>query len=352
MVGGLITTYLALTLLSERFGYEDNFLISFSILKEQADSHFHMIFSSDHPYYKDLPGLSVLIGGMWINNLSYWGCNQYIIQRALGADLKTARSGILFAAFLKLLIPVIAVLPGIAMYVLYSQGLFQEEMVNENGVLKPDHAYPTLMNLLPSGLKGIAFAALTAAIVASLAGKANSISTIFSLDIYKKFINKNASEKRIVNIGKWSVIVSMLLAGIVAPSLRSLEQAYQFIQEYVGFISPGVLAIFLLGLYWKKTTTTAALVGTLLTIPLSTILKFLPQWTNNYFPDYPFLDRMTITFVFIVFTLVIISLSNGKNKKPLDTIEIDKSSFLVSSTFLFGSIIILGILVALYTVFW
>lgn len=351
MIGGLITTYLALTLLAKEFGYGDNFLKSFSILREQADSHFHMIFSRDHAYYKDLPGLSVLIGGMWINNLNYWGCNQYITQRALGADLKTARNGILFAAFLKLLIPVIAVLPGITMYVLYNQGLFQQEMVNESGVLKPDHAYPTLMNLLPSGLKGIAFAALTAAIVASLAGKANSISTIFSLDIYKKFINKNASERKIVNTGKWSVIVSMLLAGIVAPSLRSLEQAYQFIQEYVGFISPGVLAIFLLGLFWKKTTTTAALIGTLLTIPLSTLLKFLPQWTNNYFPDFPFLDRMTITFVFIVVIMVIVSLS-GKNPRPLKSIDIDKKSFLVSPTFLAGSIIILGILVALYTVFW
>ena len=352
MIGGLITTYLALTLLAENFGYENNFMKGLSILREQADSHFHMIFDSKHPYYKDLPGLSVLIGGMWINNLNYWGCNQYITQRALGADLKTARNGILFAAFLKLLIPVIAVLPGIAMYVLHNQGLFQAEMVNENGVLKPDHAYPTLMNLLPSGLKGIAFAALTAAIVASLAGKANSISTIFSLDIYKKFINKNASERRIVNTGKWAVIVSMVLAGLVAPALRSLEQAYQFIQEYVGFISPGVLAIFLLGLFWKRTTTTAALLGTLLTIPLSTILKFLPQWSNNAFPDYPFLDRMTITFAVIVGVMVTVSLLNPEKTKQLSTIEIDKKSFRVNNEFLAGAVIITGILVALYTVFW
>ena len=352
MIGGLITTYLALTLLAENFGHENNFMKGLSILREQADSHFHMIFDSKHPYYKDLPGLSVLIGGMWINNLNYWGCNQYITQRALGADLKTARNGILFAAFLKLLIPVIAVLPGIAMYVLHNQGLFQAEMVNENGVLKPDHAYPTLMNLLPSGLKGIAFAALTAAIVASLAGKANSISTIFSLDIYKKFINKTASERRIVNTGKWAVIVSMVLAGLVAPALRSLEQAYQFIQEYVGFISPGVLAIFLLGLFWKRTTTTAALLGTLLTIPLSTILKFLPQWSNNAFPDYPFLDRMTITFAVIVGVMVTVSLLNPEKTKQLSTIEIDKKSFRVNNEFLAGALIITGILVALYTVFW
>lgn len=352
MVGGLITTYLALTLLAEKFGYENNFIQGFFILREEADSHFHMIFDSSHPYYKDLPGLSVLIGGMWINNLAYWGCNQYITQRALGADLKTARNGILFAAFLKLLIPVIAVLPGIAMYVLYHQGLFQQEMVDQSGALKPDHAYPTLMNLLPPGLKGIAFAALTAAIVASLAGKANSISTIFSLDIYKKFFRKDASEKEIVNTGKWAVIVAMLLAGIVAPSLRSLEQAYQFIQEYVGFISPGVLAIFLMGLFWKRTTTSAALAGTLLTIPVSTVLKFLPTWTNGSFPDYPFLDRMTITFVLIIIVMVALSVLQPKKIEQPKVIEIDHKNFSVSFEFLTGSVIISGILVALYTVFW
>ena len=203
--------------------------------------------------------MSVLIGGMLINNLDYWGCNQYIVQRALGADLKTARKGILFAAFLKLLIPVIAVLPGIAMYVMHQNGMFQTEMVDAAGVVKPDHAYPTLMNLLPAGLKGVAFAALTAAIVASLAGKANSISTIFSLDIYKKYFNKEASERKLVLTGRWAVIISMLIAAIVAPALKSLDQAYQFIQEYVGFFSPGVLAIFLLGMFWKKTTAAAGI---------------------------------------------------------------------------------------------
>ena len=195
MIGGLVTAYLSLTMLSDKFGHGTDVFKGLSVLQEKADSHFHMIFASDHPFYKDLPGLSVLIGGMWINNLNYWGCNQYIVQRALGADLKTARNGILFAAFLKLLIPIIAVLPGIAMYVLHQEGMFQQEMMDENGVVKPDHAYPILMNLFPAGLKGVAFAALTAAIVASLAGKANSISTIFSLDIYKKYIHKNASDQ-------------------------------------------------------------------------------------------------------------------------------------------------------------
>ncbi|HEY9488472.1 MAG TPA: sodium/solute symporter, partial [Chryseosolibacter sp.] len=252
IIGGLVTTYLALNLVSEHFGYGNDVIAGATVMYEKADSHFHMIFDSDHKYYSDLPGLSVLVGGMWINNLNYWGCNQYIIQRALGADLKTARNGILFAAFLKLLVPVIAVIPGIAAFVLFNEGLFQTEMVNEAGIVKPDHAYPTLLNLLPSGLKGLAFAALTAAIVASLAGKANSIATIFSLDIYKKYFHRNASERQLVLTGRWVVIISMVIAAVVAPSLRNLDQAYQFIQEYVGFISPGVLAIFLLGFFWKR----------------------------------------------------------------------------------------------------
>ncbi|CAL1521530.1 sodium/sugar symporter [Chitinophaga sp. MM2321] len=352
IIGGLVTTYLALSLLSEKFGYDGNILKGLSVLRKEAPSHFHMIFDKSNPYYKDLPGLSVLIGGMWINNLAYWGCNQYITQRALGADLKTARRGILFAAFLKLLVPVIAVLPGIVMYVLHNNGMFQQEMTDASGVIKPDHAYPTLMNLLPAGLKGVAFAALTAAIVASLAGKANSISTIFSLDIYRKFFNKDASEQQLVHVGRWAVIVSMLLAAIVTPSLRSLDQAYQFIQEYVGFISPGVLAIFLLGFFWKRTTAAAALTGALLTIPLSTILKFLPVWTNGAFPDYPFLDRMSITFVLIVIIMIIMSLSKPFKKDDDHIIEVDTSMFRTNPGFVVGSIIIIGILTALYTVFW
>ncbi len=351
IVGGLVTTYLALTLLSGHFGYGSNLLKGLSILRKEAPDHFHMIFHKGDPNYKVLPGLSVLIGGMWINNLAYWGCNQYIIQRALGANLKTARSGLLFAAFLKLLVPVIVVLPGITMFVLHKNGLFQKEMMPE-GVIKPDHAYPTLMNLLPPGLKGVAFAALTAAVVASLAGKANSISTIFSLDIYKKYFKKDASEKQLVGIGKWVVIVSMGIAALIAPALKNLDQAYQFIQEYVGFISPGVLAIFLLGFFWKRTTAAAALTGTLLTIPVSAVLKFLPVWTNGIFPDYPFLDRMTITFVIIVLIMIGISFYRPPSSEASHTIVIDENDFRVSPAFILGSVIIMGILAGLYTVFW
>lgn len=352
IAGGLVTTYLAITLLSEHFGYGGNIWKGLGVLRKQAPDHFHMIFDSSNKYYPELPGLSVLIGGMLINNLAYWGCNQYIVQRALGADLKTARKGILFAAFLKLLIPVIAVLPGIAMYVLHQNGMFQKEMADAAGVIKPDHAYPTLMNLLPAGLKGVAFAALTAAIVASLAGKANSISTIFSLDIYRKYFNKKASERKLVLIGRWAVIIAMLVAALVTPALRSLDQAYQFIQEYVGFISPGVLAIFLLGFFWKPTTANAAMAGALLTIPISTVLKFLPTWTNGVFPDFPFLDRMSITFGLIVVTMLIMSKINPKKKEDGHAIEVDTAMFRVSTGFVIGSVIICGILAALYTVFW
>ena len=351
VMGGLVTTYLALTLLSNHFGFGNNILKGFSLIREKAPSHFHMIFDKSNPFYKDLPGLSVLVGGMWINNLNYWGCNQYITQRALGADLKTARSGILFAAFLKLLVPVIVVIPGITMFVMHQNGMFVHEMTNANGVIKPDQSYPTLMNLLPNGLKGLAFAALTAAIVASLAGKANSISTIFSLDIYKKYFHKSASEKQLVKTGRITVVVAMLIASIVAPALRSLDQAYQFIQEYVGFISPGVLTIFLLGFFWKRATATAALTAALLTIPLSAVLKFLPTWTNGAFPDYPFLDRMSIVFVILVALVIIISLAS-KKKDYSKAVIIDTKMFRSSTSFIIGSVIIVGILTALYTVFW
>jgi len=369
ILGGLTTTYLALTMVSGHFGFGKDALKGLFLLKEKAPDHFHMIFNRTNPYYKDLPGLSVLIGGMLINNLAYWGCNQYIIQRALGANLKTARSGILFAGFLKLLIPLIAVIPGIAAYVLYNNGLFQSSL-KENGVVKPDHAYPTLLNLLPEGMKGLAFAALVAAIIASLAGKANSISTIFSLDIYKPFFNKEASEKKLIRIGRWTVIVSMLVAAMVAPALRTLDQAYQFIQEYVGFISPGVLAIFLLGMFWKRTSSAAALTAASLTIPLSVVLKYIPKVWNLHFLassgfsspvvqtegnivyEIPFLDRMFIVFVVLAALMTVISLLDPKSKNAKRIIDVDASMFRTSPAFIAISIVIVGILAALYTAFW
>ncbi|WP_109698492.1 sodium/sugar symporter [Chitinophaga deserti] len=355
ILGGLATTYLALNLVSNHFGGVldggntlNGMWDGLGLLRQKAPEHFHMIFEKDNPNYKDLPGLAVLIGGMWIVNLNYWGCNQYITQRALGADLKTARNGLLFAGFLKLLMPIIVVLPGIATYVLWKNGMFQQEMqVVVDGVaqVKPDHAYPILLNLLPAGLKGLSFAALTAAIVASLAGKANSIATIFTLDIYKKHFKKEASEGEQVNVGRIAIIVSCIIAAIVAPALGNLDQAFQFIQEYTGFISPGVFAIFIMGFFWKRTTAAAALAGAALAIPLSVALMFI-------FPDLPFINRMGWVFVIIVAVMVIISLMDPKSKNNPKALDIDTSMFKLAPGFTVGAIIICGILAALYTIFW
>jgi SSS family solute:Na+ symporter len=332
-----------------------------------------MIFKKDNPNYVSLPGLSVLIGGMWIVNLNYWGCNQYITQRALGADLKTARSGILYAAFLKLLMPVIVVLPGIGAYVLYQKGMFHTEMLSSAGAVDVNKAYPSLMTLLPAGFKGIAFAALTAAIVASLAGKANSIATIFTLDIYKKAINKNADEKRLVITGKITVIVSMLLAVLMSLVIGEKlmgegKQGFNYIQEYTGFVSPGIFAMFLLGFFWKRTTANAALFAMIGGLVLSIVLKFLPMWMNlnwltpfGFFqpnPDnhgafeIPFLDRMGFVFLFCIAGMAIINfVENGRGVKTKG-LEVDASMFKVSKGFAVGALIICGLLVTLYTIFW
>lgn len=351
VIGGLITCYMALDMVSDKFSLH-TVVAALPILRAEAGDHFHMIFSKGDKFYSELPGIAVLVGGLWINNLNYWGCNQYIVQRALGADLKTGRSGLLFAAFLKLLIPLIVVIPGICAYVLYQHGYFHKEMMDAAGNVKPDHAYPVLMNLLPTGLKGLAFAALTAAIVASLAGKCNSIATIFTLDIYKKYINQAASERKMIKVGRWSIIVASLIAIVIAPALRSFDQVYQFIQEYVGFISPGVFAIFLLGFFWKRTTSGAALTAALLTIPLSTVFKFLPEITQGAIEPIPFLNRMSWVFCIIIFLMVVITLADPKSKNNPQGLEIDTKMFKVSPSFVVASVIICGILAALYTVFW
>ncbi|WP_217604129.1 sodium/sugar symporter [Chitinophaga sp. GbtcB8] len=344
ILGGLATTYLALNLVADHFG-GSGVMAGVGMLRKLAPEHFHMIFDKSNPHYNELPGIAVLIGGMWIVNLNYWGCNQYITQRALGADLKTARGGILFAAFLKLLMPVIVVLPGIAAYVLYKNGVFQSEMTDATGVIKPDHAYPVLLNLLPVGLKGLSFAALTAAIVASLAGKANSISTIFTLDIYRHYFKKDATEQQLVNVGRIAIIVACIIGVVVAPQLSNLDQGFQYIQEYTGFISPGVFAIFILGFFWKRTTSAAALTGALLSIPLSIVIKFT-------MPAMPFLDRMGWIFVVIVAIMVVMTLLDPKSKNNPKGLEVDGSMFKTSGTFAVGAILVCGILAALYTVFW
>ena len=345
ILGGLVVTYLSLTMVSDRFG-GDNTLDGLLILRQQADDHFHLIFAEGHKYYYELPGLAVLFGGMWINNLNYWGCNQYIVQRALGADLQTARTGILFAAFLKLLIPLICVIPGIAMYVLYQNGAFQTEMVDAAGVVKPDRAYPTLMNLLPMGLKGLSFAALTAAIVASLAGKCNSIATIFSLDIYKKFFDKGASEQKLVRVGRFAVLGAFAIALLITPQLRQLEQAYQFVQEYSNYLTPGAFALFFLGLFWKRTTSTAAMVAAALSIPLAVAFKLLPA------QPMPFLHRTGWCFLILVALMVVLSLLDKKSRDNPKGLHLETAWFRVAPTFAVLSVLICGILAALYTIFW
>lgn len=365
ILGGLVTTYLAVDLVAKEFG-GSGIWDGLSYLKSQAGDHFHMIFDRSNSNYMDLPGLSVLIGGMLIINLNYWGCNQYITQRALGADLKTARGGILFAAFLKLLMPVIVVLPGIAAYVLYQNGHFQTEML-QGAELNPDRAYPVLLNLLPSGLKGLSFAALTAAIVASLAGKANSIATIFTLDIYQTKIKPEASEKTLVKVGKISIVVAMLIAMAVSPFLGiDKKGGFQYIQEYTGFVSPGIFAMFIFGFFWKKTTSNAALFATIGGFLFSILLKFLPLFVSlqglspfgfavknaNGMYEIPFIDRMGFVFLLCAIGMIMISLRETKRGVVPNAMEIDRSMFRMSNGFIVGMLVILSLLVALYTIFW
>jgi SSS family solute:Na+ symporter len=352
ILGGLATTYLALDLVAQKMG-GGGVWQALGFVRESASDHFHMILGKGQMMIPDgqggtqdayqlMPGLAVLIGAMWIANLNYWGCNQYITQRALGADLPTARAGLLFAAFLKLLMPVIVVLPGIAAYVLYKEGHFQSEMM-VNGVLRSDKAYPVLLNLLPVGLKGLSFAALTAAIVASLAGKANSISTIFVLDLYKKYFNKEATEANQVSVGRWAIVVAMIIAIVVAPQLSRFDQAFQFIQDFTGLISPGVVAIFILGMFWKRATGSAALLAALATLPLG--LGF-----NEWMPGIPFLHRMGYVFLILVGLMIVVSLV--RPEKEGRSIEVDAGMFRISGGFAVGTLLVVGVLAALYTVFW
>jgi solute:Na+ symporter, SSS family len=355
VLGGLATTYLALELVADKIsggGVWDALVF----VKNNASDHFHMILNQGdmmipdgkggtEDAYQKLPGLAVIIGAMWIANLGYWGCNQYITQRALGADLPTARKGLLFAAFLKLLMPVIVVLPGIAAFVLYKNGFFQSEMLDPTTqVIKSDRAYPVLLNLLPAGLKGLSFAALTAAIVASLAGKANSISTIFTLDIYQKFFKKEASERNLVNVGKFAIVAAMIIAIIMAPQLSRFDQAFQFIQEFSGLISPGVVAIFLLGMFWKRANGMAALVAAIATLPLGIGI-------NEYYPEIPFLNRMGIVFLILVALMVVVSLISPYKEKK-DGIIVTRDMFKIERPFAIGALLLMGIISALYIAFW
>jgi SSS family solute:Na+ symporter len=353
VIGGLAATYIAVNLVSDPDrGIADSIsglVNGFKEMTTKNDDHFHMIYPKGNPHYMSLPGLTVLFGGMWIVNLNYWGCNQYITQRALGADLNTARNGLLFAAFLKLLMPVIVTLPGIAAYALYQKGMFQKEMLGEDGIFNQDRAYPVLLNLLPMGLKGLSFAALTAAVVASLAGKANSISTIFTLDVFKPYFAKDMTEKKLVLVGRWTIVVAMILAIVISPFMGIEKKGgFQFIQEMTGLLSPGIFAAFIMGFFWKKTNSAGAFVAIVggFAIALSMHNNWLPgaDWTTV-----PFLERMGWVFLICVAVMFVLSLVLPDEKKGL---EVDASMFKTTKGFAFGAAVVIATIVFLYSYFW
>jgi SSS family solute:Na+ symporter len=373
VIGGLATTYIALTLVSEHFGLGSDALAGFSKMMDDAPDHFKLMSEKPGPgatqadvnKYLMLPGIAMYFAGIWIVNLNYWGCNQYITQRALGADLKTARTGILFAGLMKLAMPVIVMLPGIAAYVLYKNGALQTEMgIGEH--FNSDNAYSAILGFLPTGLKGLSVAALTAAIVASLAGKANSISTIFTLDIYKRYINKDAAEKKMVIVGRFAILAAIIFSVVLtwndALGIGG-EGGFTFIQKYTGFFSPGVFAVFILGMFWKRTTGAAAVTGVVMGVVLSVFFNdyavkvFGPEtllWTayenKNHLMEIPFLINMGWAFVFTLLLMIVISLAGPKiNPKAFG---LDTSMFKVAPSTLALIVVTLLSVAGLYITFW
>ena len=374
IIGGFATVYMALEIVDHRINgaASGGALAGFKTLMAQAPEHFKLMLPKPdntdmsaagqlaRDKYLVLPGIAMYFAGQWIVNLNYWGCNQYITQRALGAKLETARKGILFAGFIKLFMPVIVMLPGIAAFVLYKNG----QLANFAG--SKDGAYSAILAFLPSGLKGLAIAALTAAIVASLAGKANSISTIFTLDVYKKYIKKDADEKGMVITGRLTVIAAMIIALVFTwKDLLGIggEGGFTFIQKYTGFISPGVFAMFILGFFWKRTTGTAALVGMIQGFLLAIFFNnyavriFGPETymysaylSKSGVYEIPFLINMGWSFVLTVITMVCISMGGPKvNPKAF---EIDSTMFKLKPSTIVLIVITLMLLSALYIKFW
>jgi len=360
VLGGLVTTYLALDTVSGGKG----FLEGLTTIYQAVPERFDMILEKTNPEYMNLPGIGVLIGGMWIANLYYWGFNQYIIQRTLAAkSLEESQKGILFAAGLKMIIPLIVVIPGIAAYVIVNDpallgSLGEAGMSNLPSAGQADKAYPWLMQFLPTGLKGIAVAALAAAIVSSLASMLNSTATIFTMDIYKQLINPEAGESKTVNIGRLSAFVSLVIATIMAPLLGGIDQAFQFIQEYTGIVSPGILSVFVLGLFWKKTSNKGAIYGALTSIPIALFFKVGPKgWMagsalEGLFPTLPFLDQMGLTALISMLVIALVSLKENKDNDDDKRIVLDKGTFTTSSLYNIGSFALMIILAFLYAFFW
>ncbi len=350
IAGGLITSFIAINSVTPEGGIIHGF---FHIYKS-AGEKFHMILSRDNPQFSNLPGIAVLIGGMWVANLYYWGFNQYIIQRTLAAkSLKEAQHGIVFAAFLKLIIPLLVVIPGIVVYVLYAQPTgttiipgIKEAFTGNGGNINYDKAYPWLISyFIPVGLKGLVLAALTAAIVSSLASMLNSTSTIFTMDIYKPYFAKKLSEKRLVKVGRIVVVAALVIASVMAPLLGNIPQMFQYIQEYTGLVSPGVLAVFLTGLFWKKTTTKAAVIGIISSIFVAFFLK-IPSL------ELPFLDQMMYTMMITVVIIVGISLTVNEYDDDPKGIVLTAKTFKTDKIFNFASYGVIIILVVLYSIFW
>ncbi|UOY04959.1 sodium/sugar symporter [Muricauda sp. SCSIO 64092] len=360
VLGGLVTTYLALNTVSGGEGV----MAGFHKVWDTAPEKFHMVldkFNADgspNSNYLDLPGIWVLIGGLWVANLYYWGFNQYIIQRTLAAkSLKESQKGILLAAFLKLLIPLIVVVPGIAAYVMVNDpeimtSLGEVGQMNTPSLEQADKAYPWLLQFLPTGLKGIAFAALAAAIVSSLASMLNSTSTIFTMDIYKQYFSKNASDKKIVNVGRVTAAIALIIAVLVAPLLNGLDQAFQYIQEYTGLVSPGILAVFLLGLFYKKTTNKAAIWGAVLSIPLALSLKILPTSITSFEWLAPWMHQMGLTTLLTMAIIVLLSYFEAKGADDPKGIPLTREFFRTTPLFNIGSFVIMILLAVLYAMFW
>ena len=292
-----------------------------------------MILPPSDPNYKDLPGLSVLVGGLWVMNVTYWGFNQYIIQRALAAkDTREAQRGIVLAAFLKLLMPVLVVLPGIAALVLAPH------------LARPDQAYPQLMTFLPSGLLGLVFAALLAAIVASMGSKINSVATIFTIDLYKQARPK-ASERHLVIVGRLAAVTALVAAMLAAkPLLGNFDQAFQYIQEFTGFFTPGIGVIFLLGMFWPRTTSAAALAAAIASVAVSFAYKI-------WWPQIPFMNRIGYAFLICLGLAVVISLMQ-KPKPKTSTIDVSNIDYSTTAGFNLAAVAIGAILCALYAIWW
>jgi SSS family solute:Na+ symporter len=338
IVGGLVITWIALDLVSSGNGA----FAGFARLTEEVPGHFKMIFDSDHPGYSDLPGIWTLLGGLWVLHFSYWGFNQYIIQRALGAEnLAEAQKGLALAAFLKLLIPVIVVVPGIAVLVLTQDGVLASEALNE----RSDRTYGELMKLAPEGLRGLVFAALIAAIVSSLASMMNSISTIFTMDVYRDYIAKDKTEKHYVLVGRIVAFVAMAIALFLAkPFLGGMESAFQTIQEYTGFIAPGVVAIFLLGFFFKRANQAGAFAVLIGSVLANLLLKFSA-------PELPFVLRIWIVFIATMVLGVVVSLMTKapSAEKPVALSDIE---FNTRKSFNISAIVVTLILVLIYALYW